>query len=760
MRMKQFGSQQKKQCSDPVYDAIIIGGGLGGLSAGAILSRQGKRVLLLEQHYIPGGCATTFKRKDFIMEVGLHAMDGHLISQNSERSVLRYLGVHRKVRFEPIPEFFRIHSDRFDFVFPMGTKQAKRSLMEAFPTEEQGIRKFFRLIMGVQQEVARMPKEKWRYVVLMPLFPILYPNTFRSARMTVGRCLDRLVESENLKLILQGNLLYYHDDPYSMSMLFFAKAQASFIQHGGYFIHGGSQKLSDALARVIRDNGGTLLLGKHVEKILTARGRATGVSYRDTFNRSCGTTEVSAPHIIYSGALPLVPSLLPEGAGKKITRRIGDLQPACSLFCVYLGFNKTLEEIHSRHYSTFFFSNDVTGLHKVHRNNYGDWNTRSFAFVDYSRLDSGLTAENKGFGVICCADKISDWENLDETAYLEKKEEVSQILLARLENVFPGIGSLIEYREAGTPLTIRRYTLNPFGAPYGFAQIRGQAGNRRPSYKSPVKNLWFSGTWTFPGGGFTGALISGFLCGLQVNKHLGEKSREIPKFPETVTGDERIVKFLYRKEVAMNTMELTIQKPEGFTYLPGQYAIVQLNSPGITDLDLPFRSLSIASHPDEDVLRFIMRKSNSAFKRSCAALEQGDPVTIFGPAGTFTLMEKKKGIVFLVSGIGISPVIPMLRELEKTKYRYPVILFSSNRTTRSSPYITQLKYRDLENYRFIPVNSGSEGRLNKRRILRELEDPSQYEYYIIGAKDFITSMTGALKQLDVSAAVINSDNFG
>ena len=58
------------------FDVIIIGGGLGGLTAGAKLAKEGKKVCLIEQHSIPGGCATTFKRKDFIMEVGLHEMDG------------------------------------------------------------------------------------------------------------------------------------------------------------------------------------------------------------------------------------------------------------------------------------------------------------------------------------------------------------------------------------------------------------------------------------------------------------------------------------------------------------------------------------------------------------------------------------------------------------------------------------------------------------------------------------------------------------
>ena len=58
------------------YDVIVVGGGLGGLTAGAKLAKEGRKVLLIEQHDRPGGCATTFKRRDFIMEVGLHEMDG------------------------------------------------------------------------------------------------------------------------------------------------------------------------------------------------------------------------------------------------------------------------------------------------------------------------------------------------------------------------------------------------------------------------------------------------------------------------------------------------------------------------------------------------------------------------------------------------------------------------------------------------------------------------------------------------------------
>ena len=74
-----------------IYDIIIIGGGLGGLTAGAKLAKEGRSVLLLEQHNRPGGYATSFKRKDFIMEVGLHEMDG-LHPRDLKTKIFRDLG--------------------------------------------------------------------------------------------------------------------------------------------------------------------------------------------------------------------------------------------------------------------------------------------------------------------------------------------------------------------------------------------------------------------------------------------------------------------------------------------------------------------------------------------------------------------------------------------------------------------------------------------------------------------------------------------
>ncbi len=739
------------------YDAVIIGGGLGGLSAGAILARHGKKVIVLEQHYIPGGCATTFKRKEFNMEAALHAMDGHLITPQNQRSVLKYLGVRKMLQFEPLPEFFHITNKQFDFTFPHGTEQAIEALVNAYPEEEKGIRKFFNIIIGVQEEFSGFPKKKWRQMLLFPLFPMLFPNIFKTYTQTLGHYLDKYISNDNLKIILQGNLLYYHDDPYSMSMVFFAKAQASFIHHGGYFIKGGSQKLSNALTDVIRSNGGTVLLGKKVNKILVEKGKAVGVSFTDSFNIQLEPVEIHAHNIIYSGALPLVKELLPGKERARIARKIDGLEPACSFFCVYLGFKKEIKHLNHKHYSTFIMGDELRTLKDVLPNFHGDWRQRSFAFVDYSQIDSGLAPRGKSFGVICTTDRLSNWEGLDDPSYRKKKEEIAQILLERLEKAIPGIGDLIECYDIGTPRTIKRFTLNPMGAPYGFAQIPSQSGRHRPSYRSKVKNLWLAGTWTFPGGGFTGALVSGFLCGLQFSRTLKEESPEQSNDPFT---DHRSVKLIRWEEIALNTMELTFEKPVGFTSKPGQYAIVSLDNPKYMELDMPLRSLSLVSHPDESELKFVMRMGKSSFKRSCMHMEPGETATIYGPAGDFTLKDKREGMVFLASGIGISPIISFLKELEKQDYSKAVYLISSNRTEEEAAYHSLIQSVDLRNFRYIPVFTDHQERINSEMIKKTLDDPGQFEYYVGGSTGFIDTMTDTLRRNRIPLEDIYTDDFG
>ncbi len=493
------------------FDVIIIGGGLGGLTAGAKLAKEGKKVCLIEQHSIPGGCATTFKRKDFIMEVGLHEMDG-LDKNDPKTEIFNDLEVFQNIEFLKIPDFYRFTNERRDIVIPDNKEEAIRVLIEKFPKEEKGIQKFFQKISGIQKEINQLPTEKWKLLLLLPVFPILSPNLVMNTFKTLGKFLDDIIGDEDLKLVLQANLQYYHDDPYSMSLIYFSAAQGSYFNGGGHFIKGGSQKLSDYLAKIITDNQGEVVLGNTVEKILMKEGRAVGVEYQKTFGKSKEPVQVFAENIIANTALPNVVSLLPKENQKPLQQKIQHLEKACSLISVYIGFKKEIKQLGNKHYSTFVCDESVKTQKDLFKNHKGSFEKRNFVFVDYSQIDSGLAPKGKSFGVICSADYLSDWEKLSKEQYKKKKEEVAQIFFKRLEKLIPGIMNEIEYYEVGTPKTIQRYTLNPNGTPYGFAQIPKQSGMFRIPNKSPIKNLYFASAWTNPGGGFTGAILSGWFC--------------------------------------------------------------------------------------------------------------------------------------------------------------------------------------------------------------------------------------------------------
>ena len=208
-------------------------------------------------------------------------------------------------------------------------------------------------------------------------------------------------------------------------------------------------------------------------------------------------------------SVPGLRELLPEEDALRISDAIQGQRPGASLLTVYFGFKKSLKETGSRYYSTFVFDGSVKTQSDIIRNNRSGFDQRSFTFVDYSQVDSALAPEGRSVGAICCIDYPGDWENLSKEEYKRKKEETARIFIRRLEKLIPGSSDQIEYYEIGTPLTVRRYTLNPEGAVYGFAQVPSRPA---VNYAGIFDNLHFASAWGSLGGGFSGTILSGYLC--------------------------------------------------------------------------------------------------------------------------------------------------------------------------------------------------------------------------------------------------------
>lgn len=455
---------------------VIIGGGLGGLTSGALLAKDGYKVTLLEQHNIVGGCATTFKRKgSFTCEVGLHEMDG-VYSNPTIKKIFDKLDVYKNIEFIKPNEFFKVNSKFGEFIMPNGTENAKKTLKEKFPKETKAIEEYFRIIFEISECFLKLSNLKWYHYLL---FPFLFTSLLKYKNKSVTDMLDNLTKNEELKLILNANVQYYNDSPDTLSILLHGVAQSSYYEGGGYFIKGGSYKLSEYLADVIRQNGGKIL----TKSIIT---KATKNSV--TYSHKNKETTLNA-EIIISNISPLDTYKLFD-IGYKEEKQIAE-----SISTIYIGFSKNIKDVYGKGaYSNFIITDN-----------------QPFVFVDYSQIDSNLVENSKSFGEICLMDQLENWESLNYDEYQKQKDILLEDCLNRLEVYYPNIKEIVEFAEVATPKTMVRYIKAPNGTAYGYKPTPQQFF-RVPKIKSDkIDNLYFVGQFVIAGG-FSPAIISGDMC--------------------------------------------------------------------------------------------------------------------------------------------------------------------------------------------------------------------------------------------------------
>ena len=482
----------------------IIGAGLGGLTAGALLSQKGYKVTILEQHNIVGGSATTFKRKGgFTCEVGLHETNA-VFTNTGKKEIFEALNVYNNIEFVRPDEFFRVTGNSIDFTMPDDIEKAIVTLCEKYPSEEKAIKKYFRLIKNISDEYEKLSTAPWWKLAL---FPFYFKNILKYKTMSVKEVMDSFIENEELKLILNANVSYFTDTIKDFSFLYHAQAQYSFYKGGGWYIKGGSQQLSNYLASIIRENGGEVIISAEVIKINHNQENSTSITY---INKK---EEVELLNDI------VISNLAPHS-----TYQLADIsyieqkKTASSLLMIYIGFKKNLKSVYGkRAYSTFLLQ-DVKSIDDYDKNVQGDIKNRGMVFVDYSQIDSGLMDESKSFGAICTTDYLEDWKDLSKEEYKQKKEDVLQSYLNLLDVEYPNIKEHIEFAEVGTPKTIQRYLKTPNGTAYGFAPNNKQFF-RIPEVKSKeLNNLYFVGAWVV-GGGFSPAISSGGMCYREILKN-------------------------------------------------------------------------------------------------------------------------------------------------------------------------------------------------------------------------------------------------
>lgn len=508
-----FPKGKNTRPTEKQFDAVIIGSGLGGLSCAAAFANQGFKALVLEQHYIPGGYATTFKRREgFEFDVSLHS------TVVGERE-----GIHnlipgfpeiKDVEFVPHPNLYRVIYPDYDIRVP--SKDLPRyikMLTEYFPDERQGIAGIFDDMRGVARDINKISSARGK--VDMGKFPSEYPHLFKSYNKTWGDIVDARIKNPRLKTIISSLWGYYGLPPSKLASIYYALPTLSYLQEGGYYPKGKSQKISNAMKSFIEERGGKVLLQTHVKKILVKDHSAYGVKTDE------GTEYIGRVVISNANAYDTFHKMMEEDEYlKNYLARMDKFSVSLSSFQVFLGLNKDLiGEIGIKDTEIFYETGyDIEADYKAARK--ADMDNSGFALTLYDNLYKGYSPEGKNTLNILVLQGYDHWEKYEadywkgnKAAYQAEKERIADILIDKVEKtLLPGLSKAIEINEIGTPLTNVRFTSNYRGAIYGWDQTLDNSIPRRLSHTTPIKNLYLSGAWTSPGHGYGGVIPSGLEC--------------------------------------------------------------------------------------------------------------------------------------------------------------------------------------------------------------------------------------------------------
>ncbi len=508
-----------RQSNNDSYDAVIIGSGLGGLSCAAAFARQGFKVLVIEQHDKPGGFATAFSRPGgFLFDVSLHST--YAGERDGVRNLITGFPEITEVEFLPHPSLYRAIFPEHDLrVAQRNVGAFLETLTRLFPEERVGIHGVLDDMQGLAREVGRLAQARGN--VDMNSFPAEYPHLFRYHSATWETVLANNVKNPRLKAILSSQWGYYGLPPSRLSCFYYALPFLGYLTGGGFYPRGRSQDISNALARIIRSRGGTVLLNTSVNRILTENGAASGVA--------TGDGRKFRSRVVVSNANPFdtFRTMLDDRTVlTELESRWQQYSLSLSCFQVFLGLKEDLVGRLGIPDSEIFVETSYDPEAAYRTALAGDVEHGGVGVSLYDNIYRGYSPEGKNTINLLVLQGYGPWEKFEsdyfagrKAEYRKAKERMADVLIARAEeSLLPGLSRAIEVREVGTPLTNLRYTRNPRGAVYGWDQTVNNSGSTRVGHVTPVKNLYLAGAWSKPGHGYGAVIPSGLECFAEIVK--------------------------------------------------------------------------------------------------------------------------------------------------------------------------------------------------------------------------------------------------
>ena len=249
------------------YDIIIIGSGLGGLECGAILSKEGYNVCVLEKNELFGGCFQTYRRKGHLLDTGIHYI-GSLDEGQVMNQFFRYVGImdHLKIRKLDENAFDKIFYKNRVYDYAMGYERFTDTLCQSFPHEKENLRQYTTLLKEVGNLISVDNLKKG----------IISTEGMKFFNTSAAGMIDKITTNPDLQSVLAGSALLYgglreHSNFYEHAMI-----NNSYIQ-GAYRFIDGSMQVASEMINVIRTHGGTVLNNSEVTRIIVENNQVAGV---------------------------------------------------------------------------------------------------------------------------------------------------------------------------------------------------------------------------------------------------------------------------------------------------------------------------------------------------------------------------------------------------------------------------------------------------------------------------------------------------
>ena len=486
-------------------EVLVVGAGIAGLTSAAILSKLGFSVTLIESHTQSGGCAGTFKRKNYVFDVGATQVAG-----------LEKGGIHSKI-FDfldiKIPDATILDPacivDLKDGSKPIPIWYKKNDWIAEREIQFPGSRKFWELCSYIHQS-------NWTFANKYPVLPIknfwdfsqllraLAPSNLVTGILLKSTVFDLLRIcglSRNERLINFLNLqlkLYSQEDVYNTAALYGSTVLQMCQQpHGLWHMNKSMQSLSEGLEDSLHKTGANIFFGQEVNSIIFDSQAKCWKVFAKSKN---SYLEYQANDIVYTPPPQSLLKHLKELLSKEQSykNRLTTLPAPSGALVFYSALKKKhIKRISSNHYQ--FVSNELGSL-----------------FVSISKEGDGRAPKGEITLIASLFTKVKDWFDLEKKEYIEKKKEYLEKISFELESQFNIASDNWLHKELATPLGFEKWTNRPNGIVGGLGQNPDIFGLFGLSSRTPFQGLWLCGDSIYPGEGTAGVSQSALMVSRQI----------------------------------------------------------------------------------------------------------------------------------------------------------------------------------------------------------------------------------------------------